>query len=183
MTTPMFNFLALIVIPIIIGVIAEKIIKKPIGVLVWFISLTIIFFVSFYTTISDQTINYTYKNKTSIYSLEDNLGVKGSINGSFVLGCGSINGQTDTNLCYFVMSGDKENGYSVTKYDASEVKVFPEDNIEQPYYIEKYEQINETYYIWWNIIELHDNYPEKLIKKELHLQKNYIKQNYNIDMK
>lgn len=148
--------------------------KKYILMFVMIIGLTFLLSGCGYT----EKREYSYENKANIYSLEDNLEIKGDINGSFILGFGGINGQIDSTLYYYVMVGDDKNGYRVIKYSAEEIYIVPEDNLQQAYYIEQYEFIERNDSIAGKMPMI-----KNLIKKELHLPKGYIKQNYNIDMK
>jgi hypothetical protein len=96
-------------------------------------------------------------------------------------------GGVGSDLYYYAMVGDDKEGYTVNKFKAEDTYLIPEYNTE-PYYIEKHKTYDRVYkhnYIFGGLFK--EMKPElnrdEIVKRELHLPKNYIKQNYNIDMK
>lgn len=143
------------------------------------ISFVIILLCTFHSWFGSYEINtkYTYENKASVYSISNNI----NTNGSFILGCGTIN----SDLYYFIMVGDDEQGYTVQKYNAKDTYLIPEDVT--PYYVEKHkisDMRSAQNFIYGGLFKpLKDVIGfDSVQKKELHLPKNYIKQNYNIDI-
>jgi len=130
-------------------------------------------------TSKEVNIKYEYKNKINVYSIEDNF----KTNGTFFLGCG----EAKSELYYYVMIGNDADGYVVKKYNAERTRLIPQENIE-PYYVEKYKHYDEIYgtnFLFGGLFKSMktDFNKERLEQVELHLPKNYIKKNYNIDMK
>ena len=189
----MFNWwvtLGLLII-ILIGVGVYLIIKHDVssetcagitmGTIIIFVILSAIYFLISISNSKEVNVQYEYKNKEYIYSLEDNMSIDGKYTG-FIIGYG----QVDSNIYYYSLVGDNKNGFVVKKYNSSDTFIITdEDN--KPYYIEKYKSYDMEYEKNWFFGELikpfTKDHIEELNKKELHLSKNYIKQSYNIDLK
>jgi len=154
----------------------EIIIKVFWSFILFYLVTSIIFGVNI--DYKEDNIHYEYRNKTNIYSISDNI----NINGEFVLGIGAI----ESELYYYVLIGDDKNGYIVDKYEANSIYLIPEENI-QPYYTEKYKmsyRLHEKNIMFGGLFKpFKDCEYEEYIREELHLPKNYIKQNYDIDLK
>lgn len=129
--------------------------------------------------IKNINIRHKYNEKLYVRSIEDNF----KTSGVFVLGSGGFG----SDLYYYVMVGNDNDGYTITKFKAEDTYLIPEENI-QPYYIEKhkiYDTVFATNYIFGGLFKPMKPWlnQDVIEKRELHLPKNYIKQTYNIDMK
>lgn len=139
------------------------------------------FFCGIHSFLNSEVVNkkYVYTNKANVQSIEDNL----KTSGQFILGCGGIG----SDLYYYVMVGNDKDGYTVDKYNVEDTYLIPEENV-QPYYIEKHEKYDIVFknnFLFGGLFKPINPWlnRDNLEKKEIHLPKNYIKKNYNIDMK
>jgi hypothetical protein len=148
------------------------------------VTLIIVGITAFFTFVNGNIIENTdiTKNKAKIISIQDNISVEGRYSQAFTIGSGYINGH----LYYYALTGNQKDGYVVQEYKASDIHLFPE-NVTTPYYIEKYH--HEVITFKKNIIfgflfkPMKDFKNDTLIQNELHLPKNYVKMEYNIDLK
>jgi hypothetical protein len=109
---------------------------------------------------------YYYVNVTDIYTLR----TMDTIEGNFVLGSGSIDGET----YYVYYTQDSDGGYSINKVDANKCKIFM-DNENGGILREQWAKWNqtETDRRWWRN-------KEQFIRYELHVPKGALVQQYNI---
>lgn len=143
------------------------------------LGLTCVCYISSDYNTTETNIRYSNGDKFNIYSIEDNF----KLNGSFVMGSGMVNSE----LTYYVMIGDDKNGYTIKSFPAKETYLFP-GNAQQPYYVEVhkiYDIAHAKNFLFGGLFK-----PLKSIrnvdtinKYNIYLPKNYVKQNYNIDMK
>lgn len=125
---------------------------------------------------------YEYRNKEYIYSMEDNMTTHGSYGGNFIIGYGNV----DSDIYYYTLVGDETDGYLVKKYDSSKTYIVTDED-SKPYYIEKYiiyDSVPKDNWFFGGLVKQYKTkHVEQVEKKELHLSKDYIKQNYNVDLK
>lgn len=110
---------------------------------------------------------YYYVNVNNIYSLR----TMDSVQGSFVLGCGEINGIT----YYVYYTQDSDGGYSINKIEASKCKIYMDrDN----------GGIIEWKWARWNTTENDKNwglYRETAIQYEIHIPYGSLTQQYKVE--
>jgi len=151
------------------------------GAIIIFVILSLIYYFITISNSKEINMHYEYKNKEYIYSLEDNMSTHGKYTG-FIIGHGQVN----SDIYYYTLVGDNENGFIVKKYNSSDTFIITDED-DKPYYIEKYKSYDIEYKKNWFfgglIKSFTIDHEEELIKKELHLSKNYIKQSYNIDLR
>jgi hypothetical protein len=114
--------------------------------------------------------------------MEDNMTAHGSYVGNFIIGYGNAN----SDIYYYTLVGNDTEGYLVKKYDAGKTYIVTDEN-DKPYYVEKYiiyDSVPKDNWFFGGLVKQYKTkHIEQVEKKELHLSKNYIKQNYNIDLK
>jgi len=188
--------LILIIVSVIISV--AMTIKDYIGIKDVFAvigSFTMIFLLLYgllaqimYGVFADKKVeNITeYRNQQSILSLQDNIETQSNIHGSFILGFGGVGGSSSTDCYYYTMTGNESSGYLLTKYSATDTYVFMDED-SAPYSRDRVVVSVSNYKPNWFFGGLLK--PLKQFKyddnkvKELHVPKDTIKIQYNIDMK
>lgn len=147
-----------------------------------FIILSFMYGIDSVASATKENIKYDYRNKEYIYSMEDNMTAHGSYGGNFIIGYGNVN----SDIYYYTLVGNDTEGYLVKKYDAGKTYIVTDEN-DKPYYVEKYiiyDSVPKDNWFFGGLVKQYKTkHIEQVEKKELHLSKNYIKQNYNIDLK
>jgi hypothetical protein len=142
--------------------------------------------VCFFATVGGSTRENSkieYRNKQYVYSITDNFVTHGEYNSFFTVGNGFIN----QDLYYFLKMGSMEEGFITQKFNSNEVRLFPETDLKEPYYVEKYELydlvMKKNFFFGGIFKPLAKKNQSCLIKKELHIPAGYLQQEYKLDSK
>ena len=183
---------------IFLAFIRAKITKKKIEDITFYwtfiiiLSVIIIPLIILFASLINKEFFYTetqvldYKNQQPITSVVDGVEQSSEINGTFILGLGGIGGSSNAKNFYYTMVGNNTSGYLLAKYDATTTYIFmDEDN--NPYSRDKIVKTIRTpksNLLFGGLLKKLKpiKYGDDLTYKELHVPKDTIKIQYNIDM-
>lgn len=187
--------LILIILSLVIAILIDGGIVKAFqgenifgAIVIFFVMIYIFLAIIMWLITTDvESKNITeYRNQQSILSLQDNIETQSNIHGSFILGFGGVGGSSSTDCYYYTMIGNESSGYLLTKYSATDTYVFMDED-SAPYSRDRVVVSVSNYKPNWFLGGLLK--PLKQFKyddskvKELHVPKDTIKIQYNIDMK
>ena len=151
--------------------------------IVGYVVLLMICFIATYDSSEHVNSKIEYRNKQYVYSITDNFVAHGEYNSFFTVGSGYIN----QDLYYFLKMGTMEEGFITQKFNSTQVHLFPETDLKEPYYIEKYEVYDlvlDKNFLFGGLFKpLVQKDQSLLIKKELHIPVGYLQQEYKLDSK
>lgn len=111
------------------------------------------------------------KNEYQITCISDNSSVQGQIRNSIFLS----SGYTGEKLKYRAFTVDKNGGKNIVEYDADKCTLFEDGQTKVVEYGYKY---NDKYKVWFG-----DGDDNKTVWYDIHIPKNSITTEYNIDLK
>lgn len=125
------NFvLSFIVYMLFVGL--YSVLGLPVGLLAYFVPISFFFATSISLFSDEKKKVQGITRDISIYSLESDKRTKSSLTGSFILGCGSVNGSSEE-VDYYVFYKTGRFGLIKDKIEAYDVEVIQRDDIEPSY--------------------------------------------------
>jgi hypothetical protein len=149
-----------------------------IAVMVWFIGTETTRELGEY-----KTVVKSYEKQYQVYSIEDNISIKGEYARSFYVGTAYIG----NNMEYYSLVEDESGGLIMKKFDAYNTYLVPEENLEEAYYIQKVNTVKYSYYknpligFWFKALK--PIVKDEVIRVEIHLPKQYVLKQLKVDLK